>query len=115
MSKPDKTVNKGRRAKLSPEELAERKKAREVARLAMKDWSPEKRLEWRANNFRTVGTRRINRAVAVVKLLANLANKSNYHATDEQKATLLKHLRDAVDHVELAFAKISKSVQKITL
>lgn len=115
MSDSDKKVSGNKRAKLSAAELQKRKEARETMRLSMKDWSPEKRLAYRADKFRTVGNRRINQVVRGIELLANLANKSNYHAETEQIGLLLGHLRAAVDKVELAFAKVSKTKEAIKL
>lgn len=59
----------------------------------------------KAGKFRELATKRVNRTVHAIKLLANLANRSSYEYTPEQADKLLTALQGAVDDVVHAFTK----------
>lgn len=54
--------------------------------------------------FRRLGVARTNQAVKRLKQLANLANRANYHYTEEQIAKILAAVREAVKRLEAAFS-----------
>lgn len=64
----------------------------------------------KAAKFRELATKRVNRTVHAIKLIANLANGSSYEYTEEQAVKLMTALSEAVDYVGNAFSKqVAKS------
>lgn len=59
----------------------------------------------KAAKFRALATKRVNRTVHAIHLLANLANRSSYEYTVDQAALLLASLEAACQRVEDAFTK----------
>jgi len=46
---------------------------------------------------------RVNRAVKDMRLIGNLANRSNYSYTDEDAKKIVKALKDALEEVRVKF------------
>ncbi len=65
-------------------------------------------------NFKKLGSKRTQRALDSIRLLANLAG-SNYESTPEQRELIFTTLRAAVDASEAAFSTKSKSADSFTL
>lgn len=79
----------------------------------LSDAEKAKREEEKAKRFTALGTKRINNAVKAIRLLAPLANKSQYAYTPEQIGKIDTALVEAVTSVRNAFAgqKVSEGIE----
>ena len=59
----------------------------------------------KAGKFIELGNKRVNKAIKELRLVANLANRSNYVYTDEQAVKIVKALQKEVDVVKSRFKK----------
>lgn len=62
----------------------------------------------RRAKFKEIGERRVSRAIEAIRLVGNLANKSNYDYTDEDVKQLTRALQDALQNVKAKFSGSSK-------
>ena len=58
---------------------------------------------------------RVNRAINMIRLISNLANKSHYDYTPEQAKKIIKALSDEVRSVEAKFASKKRGTEEFTL
>jgi hypothetical protein len=66
--------------------------------------TPEKKqVESKADKFRRLANRRVPRAVAAIGYCRNLAARSQYETTQQQRELLVDTLQRAVDQVRSAF------------
>ena len=59
--------------------------------------------ENRAEKFRKLAKSRVNRAINMIRLIANLANKSHYDYTPEQARKITSVLNSEVTNVRVKF------------
>ena len=62
--------------------------------------------------FKRLANRRMRNALIYIKLLGNLADKSNYSYTDAQKNEVISELRKAIRQVENRFGQTRKVKKK---
>ena len=55
--------------------------------------------------FASLARKRLPRALAYLRLVGNLSDKSNYKYTDEQKKEIINELRKALRDVEYRFGR----------
>ena len=55
--------------------------------------------------FASLARKRLPRALAYLRLVGNLSDRSNYKYTDEQKKEIINELRKALRDVEHRFAR----------
>lgn len=68
----------------------------------------------KVEQFKRLATKRVNRTVHAIRLIANLANTSSYEYTTEQAEKVLTSLAEAVDFVGNAFSKqVAKTKDQI--
>ena len=62
----------------------------------------------RRAKFKEIGERRVSRAIEAIRLVGNLANKSNYDYTDDDVKQLTRALQDALQNVKAKFSGSAK-------
>ena len=78
--------------------IGDKKKSKETK---INNESPEQR-------FKRLANKRLPKALTYLKLLGNLADKSNYSYTDANKNEIISHLKKAVRDVENKFGQTRK-------
>lgn len=66
-------------------------------------------------DFKRIGQRRIDDALAALRLLCHVGNRTNYSFTEEQAAAVMASLHNALDDVERAFAPKGTSAHSVVL
>ena len=61
--------------------------------------------ETKAEKFTRMATSRFVKAVKMIRLISNLANRGNYDYTDDQVRSMFNRLRDELDACEQEFAR----------
>jgi ABC-type Fe3+-hydroxamate transport system substrate-binding protein len=67
------------------------------------------------DKFIELAKSRVNRAINMIRLISNLANKSHYDYTSEQAKKIIKALNDEVKSVEAKFASKKRGTEEFTL
>jgi hypothetical protein len=62
----------------------------------------------RRKRFLDLATQRVDRAENAIRLVGNLANKSNYEYTDSEVKQIITALQDALQAVKVKFKSSSK-------
>ena len=62
----------------------------------------------RRAKFKEIGERRVSRAIEAIRLVGNLANRSNYDYTEDDVKQLTRALQDALQNVKAKFADNTK-------
>tara|TARA_Y100000768_G_C23893605_1_gene641395 strand:+ start:195 stop:416 length:222 start_codon:yes stop_codon:yes gene_type:complete len=62
----------------------------------------------RRKRFLDLATQRVSRAENAIRLVGNLANKSNYEYTDSEVKQIITALQDALQGVKVKFKSSSK-------
>jgi hypothetical protein len=57
----------------------------------------------KAEKFVELATNRTRNAIKSIRLIGNLANRNNYHYTDEQTAAIIKRLKTEVKLLQQKF------------
>jgi len=57
----------------------------------------------RRNKFVDLAEKRVNRAIAQIKLIGNLSNRTNYSYTEEDVTKIHKALKKALDEMKARF------------
>ncbi len=71
-------------------------------------------IENKADKFKRLATKRVNRILKNIELTKNLANKSAYEHTDEQIETIISTINTQVDSLKAAFQDVRKETPQIT-
>jgi len=67
------------------------------------------------DKFIELAKSRVNRAINMIRLISNLANKSHYDYTPEQTKKIIKALSDEVRSVEAKFASKKRGTEEFSL
>jgi hypothetical protein len=67
------------------------------------------------DKFIELAKSRVNRAINMIRLISNLANKSHYDYTPEQTKKIIKALNDEVRSVEAKFASKKRGSEEFSL
>jgi len=67
------------------------------------------------DKFIELAKSRVNRAINMIRLISNLANKSHYDYTPEQAKKIIKALNEEVKSVEARFASKKRGTEEFTL
>jgi hypothetical protein len=67
------------------------------------------------DKFIELAKSRVNRAINMIRLISNLANKSHYDYTPEQTKKIIKALNDEVRSVEAKFASKKRGTEEFSL
>ena len=62
----------------------------------------------RREKFKEIGEKRVTKAVEAIRLVGNLANKSNYDYTEEDVKQLTRALQDALQNIKAKFSDSTK-------
>lgn len=65
----------------------------------------DKPQETKAERFRRIGNKRLQKALKAVRVLRNLANRAQYEYTEDQAAVVVNQLIEAVNSVKTAFVR----------
>ena len=65
----------------------------------------------RRAKFKEIGERRVSRAIEAIRLVGNLANRSNYDYSEDDVKQLTRALQDALQNVKAKFADNTKKMQ----
>lgn len=79
--------------------------AAQVEMEVLKEVEKEITKEDKAKKFKKLSAKRLNNAADAIRVVSNLANKSDYDYTEEEVDEMFAYLREAVDRAESAFKK----------
>ena len=65
----------------------------------------------KTDKFIFLANKRVNKAIKVLKLIGNLANKKNYSYSDEQVKKIIKALQKEVDSIRVVSEAPIKRIQ----
>jgi len=63
----------------------------------------------RAKKFKKLAKNRVNSATSYLRLIGNLANKSHYEYTEDDKTKIISHLREELRRLESRFKAEKRS------
>lgn len=69
----------------------------------------------KSENFRKLARSRVNRAINMIRLIANLGNKTNYEYTPEQARKVVNALQSEVSNVKIKFSSKKRGTEVFTL
>lgn len=71
--------------------------------------------ESRADKFKRLATKRVNKILKYIELTKNLANKSAYDYTPEQVETIISSITSQTEALKATFSNVEKETPSITL
>ena len=69
----------------------------------------------KSENFRKLAKSRVNRAINMIRLIANLGNKAHYDYTSEQARKVVNALQSEVSNVKIKFNSKKRGTEEFTL
>ena len=69
----------------------------------------------KSENFRKLAKSRVNRAINMIRLIANLGNKAHYDYTSEQARKIVNVLQSEVSNVKIKFNSKKRGTEEFSL
>ena len=69
----------------------------------------------KSEKFRELARSRVNRAINMIRLIANLGNKAHYDYTSEQARKIVNALQSEVSNVKIKFNSKKRGTEEFTL
>ena len=69
----------------------------------------------KSEKFRKLARSRVNRAINMIRLIANLGNKAHYDYTSEQARKIVNALQSEVSNVKIKFNSKKRGTEEFTL
>jgi len=69
----------------------------------------------KSENFRKLAKSRVNRAINMIRLIANLGNKTHYDYTPDQARKVISALQSEVTNVKIKFRSKKRGTEEFTL
>jgi len=69
----------------------------------------------KAEKFKELATSRVNRAINMIRLIANLGNKAHYDYTPEQARKIIMTLNAEVKNVQVKFNSKKRGTEEFTI
>ena len=69
----------------------------------------------KSDNFRKLARSRVNRAINMIRLIANLGNKTHYDYTQDQAKKIINVLQAEVSNVKVKFNSKKRGTEEFTL
>ena len=69
----------------------------------------------KSENFRKLAKSRVNRAINMIRLIANLGNKAHYDYTSEQARKIVNALQSEVSNVKIKFNSKKRGTEEFSL
>tara|TARA_B100000965_G_C19564852_1_gene746314 strand:- start:1132 stop:1356 length:225 start_codon:yes stop_codon:yes gene_type:complete len=69
----------------------------------------------KSEKFKELARSRVNRAINMIRLIANLGNKSNYDYTPEQARKILNALQSEISNVRIKFNSKKRGTEEFSL
>tara|TARA_A100001011_G_scaffold381669_1_gene450484 strand:+ start:318 stop:548 length:231 start_codon:yes stop_codon:yes gene_type:complete len=69
----------------------------------------------KSDKFRELAESRVNRAINMIRLIANLGNKAHYDYTSEQAGKIIKALENEVKNVRVKFNSKRRGTEEFSL
>ena len=69
----------------------------------------------KSENFRKLEKSRVNRAINMIRLIANLGNKAHYDYTSEQARKIVNALQSEVSNVKIKFNSKKRGTEQFSL
>ena len=69
----------------------------------------------KSEKFRELARSRVNRAINMIRLIANLGNKAHYDYTSEQARKIVNALQSEVSNVKIKFNSKKRGTEEFSL
>ena len=69
----------------------------------------------KSENFKKLAKSRVNRAINMIRLIANLGNKAHYDYTSEQARKIVNALQSEVSNVKIKFNSKKRGTEEFSL
>ena len=69
----------------------------------------------KSEKFKRLAESRVNRAINMIRLIANLGNKAHYDYTSEQARKIVNALQSEVSNVKIKFNSKKRGTEEFTL
>ena len=69
----------------------------------------------KSDNFKKLARSRVNRAINMIRLIANLGNKAHYDYTSEQARKIIAALQSEVTNVKTKFNSKKRGTEEFTI
>ena len=69
----------------------------------------------KSDNFKKLARSRVNRAINMIRLIANLGNKAHYDYTPEQARKIITALQSEVTNVKTKFNSKRRGTEEFTI
>ena len=69
----------------------------------------------KSEKFRELARSRVNRAINMIRLIANLGNKAHYDYTSEQAKKIVNALQSEVSNVKIKFNSKKRGTEEFSL
>ena len=69
----------------------------------------------KSEKFRELARSRVNRAINMIRLIANLGNKAHYDYTSEQARKIVNALQSEVSNVKIKFSSKKRGTEEFSL
>ena len=69
----------------------------------------------KSDNFKKLARSRVNRAINMIRLIANLGNKAHYDYTSEQARKIIGALQSEVTNVKTKFNSKKRGTEEFTI
>ena len=69
----------------------------------------------KSEKFRKLARSRVNRAINMIRLIANLGNKAHYDYTSEQARKIVNALQSEVSNVKIKFNSKKRGTEEFSL
>ena len=69
----------------------------------------------KSEKFRELARSRVNRAINMIRLIANLGNKAHYNYTPEQTRKIVNALQSEVSNVKIKFNSKKRGTEEFSL